>query len=522
MTKEELFNRYLDHQLSSEALIEFKKLLETEGGREEFYRYIKETTTIAHHLKQTSNEEFVVDEALTSLVQKSEQHLIQSLREKPIPVKEEIYFRSTLRPKHLLAFAALIFLSLGSLFFFEVIRVKEFTVQKDSGKAVARITKLNGVSNLKEGQWIKPGEVYLESGELELSFDSGARVLLQDKTKLLVEDENRAFLKSGILSAYVPKEAKGFVVNTAKASIVDLGTEFSVIAEDERIDIHVFTGQVEVISESSSLLVDEGKGASVAIKGRISEKLSKAASAVVRVDRSKIPLKSAFIYWPFENESGQGYKDQGNGGFGAFYDLTFGEKVPTLSSGKYGNGLVFSGKKEYLQSEFKGIGGASPRTISFWLKLPPDLNKGEHYAMVAWGKIAPTEKWQLGINLIGNNGVKGAIRTEFSKGYVVGVTDLRDGRWHHISSVFIGGDDADVATHVKHYVDGKLEGVSGYQAIKINTATSGEKSKPAFIGKYINHDKWYMRAAIDELYIFDRALTPAQITLLRDSELKPE
>ncbi|MCM8529520.1 MAG: FecR family protein, partial [Lentisphaeraceae bacterium] len=346
MTKEELFNRYLDHTLSTESLAEFKALLETESGRQEFHAYIKETTTISHHLKQSLGEEFVADEALSGLVQKSEQQLLQNLKDKPVSSKDEAHSRSSLRPKHLLSLVALMLFSLGSLFLFEGFRNSDSTIVTSSVKAVARVTKLSGVANFKVGDWIKPGEIILESGELELSFDSGAQVLLQGETRFTVEGENRAFLKSGILSAYVPKEAKGFIVNTSKASIVDLGTEFSLVTSDDQVEAYVFTGKVEVMSESSTLLINTEEGALVKLKGRIEKSVSEKAKLVTRVDRSKIPVKSAFIYWPFEDESGQGYKDKGNGGFGGFYDLTFGERVPGLSVGKYGKGLVFSGNKE--------------------------------------------------------------------------------------------------------------------------------------------------------------------------------
>ena len=164
-----------------------------------------------------------------------------------------------------------------------------------------------------------------------------------------------------------------------------------------------------------------------------------------------------------------------------------------------------------------GVSGSRPRTVSFWVKIPPNATKKENYSFVSWGNSkANGEKWQIGWNGLTESGTIGAIRTEFRNGYVVGETDLRDGRWHHIVSLFIGGDDADVATHVRHYVDGRLEAVTGFQRKRVSTNIDSINSKPVSFGRKMDGPKSFLKAKVDELYIIDAAVTPRQVRRLME------
>lgn len=522
MTNEELFNRYLSEDLDPQAQEKLKCFLSTTEGRQEFFQYMSESSQIGQYLKldEKCHEEDLV---FSDLVKRSEENLLKGLKVKAQPEIMEMSRQSKLRPKHLLYMSVL---ALASMVLFAVITNKPSKTLDSVPtlvNSVARVISLDGAANVQLGDWLNPGEIQLSSGKMELAFDSGARVLLQGAVDFRLETASRAFLHEGKITAYVPPEAKGFIINTEKGTIVDLGTEFAVsVDRDRKVDVHVLEGVVETsLAEGSDVKLLKANQ-SIRMSGGAFKKSLIPATSFERLRMQGPSLKTAYIYWPFENAENGILKDQGNSGFGDFYNLEFDDESISLQPGKFGNSLNLNGKAQYLTSTFQGIGGTAPRTISFWLKVPPNLKDGEHYAIIAWGRVAPTQKWQLGINFQRSNGVKGAIRTEFSKGYVVGTTDLRDGRWHHITSVFIGGDNADVATHVRHYVDGRLEGVSGYQPIKINTATTAPDSQPAFIGKYINRDGWYLRAAIDEMYIFDSALTPAQIVMLRDRQLEAE
>jgi len=74
------------------------------------------------------------------------------------------------------------------------------------------------------------GRTYdLASGLLEITYDTGAKVLLQGPVIYKAESANGGYLSLGKLTGKVEVEkAKGFLVRTPSAVVTDLGTEFGV------------------------------------------------------------------------------------------------------------------------------------------------------------------------------------------------------------------------------------------------------------------------------------------------------
>src|SRR6185369_968063 len=57
----------------------------------------------------------------------------------------------------------------------------------------------------------------------------------------------------------------------------------------------------------------------------------------------------------------------------------------------------------------------------------------------------------------------GALCAEQDNAAVVGRTNLRDGQWHHVAVLFLGGGkNAHDTVQVKQFVDGKLEGTGAF------------------------------------------------------------
>ena len=102
----------------------------------------------------------------------------------------------------------------------------------------------------------------ISRGLLRLDFSSGARVTIEGPAKLEVKDEMRVVLHQGVLTATIPESAIGFVVDTAAAQVVDLGTSFGVsVGEDGLTDVCVFDGEVEVTNQTDTTprVVREGQ-----------------------------------------------------------------------------------------------------------------------------------------------------------------------------------------------------------------------------------------------------------------------
>ena len=98
---------------------------------------------------------------------------------------------------------------------------------------------------LLHGQYLELGtEVSITEGLAQLTFETGAVVILEGPCRLAVAD-NAIDLSFGKISASVPQAATGFSVETPNSQVVDLGTEFGInVDQHGDTEIHVFRGEV--------------------------------------------------------------------------------------------------------------------------------------------------------------------------------------------------------------------------------------------------------------------------------------
>jgi hypothetical protein len=103
-----------------------------------------------------------------------------------------------------------------------------------------------GANPVSYGQSLEPGdEIRLESGIVQITFESGAKLLVTGPSDFVVDEAMQGTLNLGKLSAVVPRRASGFVVKTPSSNIVDLGTEFGIVVDEEgKSEVHVFEGEV--------------------------------------------------------------------------------------------------------------------------------------------------------------------------------------------------------------------------------------------------------------------------------------
>jgi hypothetical protein len=94
----------------------------------------------------------------------------------------------------------------------------------------------------------------LRSGFLEITYDTGAKVLLQGRVAYEVESTNGGYLPVGKLTGKVTtRAARGLTIRTPTVVVTDLGTEFGVlVAADHTSTVRVFKGVVEVKPTSMS------------------------------------------------------------------------------------------------------------------------------------------------------------------------------------------------------------------------------------------------------------------------------
>ena len=392
---------------------------------------------------------------------------------------------------------------------------------------LARIHSVEGDS-FSDGQWLEKG-AYTFKDKTALTFDSGVELNVEAGAELELLGSNEAILHGGKVQAHVPEVAIGFVLKTPSSDILDLGTEFAVqVDEQGATAVEVLIGEVELTpnaAEEQKLLLRKNERLHVQRSGVISREIQPLSPVDSLPNKLEI-RELAYVHWPFDDLvsglSSALSKPQRQDDLSARFmegkaKATDKNEGPELSYGVFGSALKLDGVNDLVETDYLGIDGAKPRTVSFWMRVPKKTQQGKNYAVVHWGNpTRKSEKWQIGWNALGHQGNLGAIRTEFKQGYVIGETDLRDGKWHHIVSLFIGGENADVATHVRHYIDGKLESVSGYQRAKIKTNIDDPHSRPVTFGRKLEGGSNYLKASLDELYIIEGAVTPGQIRKLKN------
>ena len=113
------------------------------------------------------------------------------------------------------------------------------------------------------GTPLTPGWLRIDAGTLQIEFLSGARLLVTGPAALRLDSENSAFLESGTASAYVPEPAHGFLLESPKLLVKDLGTSFGLkVGQGQETEVHCFDGSVELFTDAQRrnaqlLLADE-------------------------------------------------------------------------------------------------------------------------------------------------------------------------------------------------------------------------------------------------------------------------
>jgi hypothetical protein len=212
-------------------------------------------------------------------------------------------------------------------------------------------------------------------------------------------------------------------------------------------------------------------------------------------------------YWAFDE--GIGYISYDSSYYNHHGEL----HGPTWVAGKYGNALYFDGDDYIALNEVSDLKPDLPVTISAWIK-PSDFELSEDRQ-----QIFLNDHWkQTGIS--NYNGVRlsvtsnGEIITAFGDGgngpsgrrTKISDEKILINNWYHIVGVIIGPKDMDI------YINGKISG-GDY------TGSGGSlyyTNSPGRVGS--NSDNlYYFNGVIDELRVYDRALSENEINSLYEN-----
>ena len=148
-------------------------------------------------------------------------------------------------------------------------------------------------SPFQVGQRVVLERLEMNAGSLRFRISSGAVVDVEGPVALEFVSPMRMRLLRGNVTADVGSEAKGFVVDTASATVLDIGTRFGVsYGDDGSTDILVLQGEVQVYRagvpkspETRLASLYEGEGARMVSRDA---KIQRLQAAALRGDRLAI------------------------------------------------------------------------------------------------------------------------------------------------------------------------------------------------------------------------------------------
>lgn len=443
---------------------------------------------------------------------------------------------------NLLPLAAAVILG---IFFFARPAQRERTISGGASPVqfVARITGerdthwAKGSAAISRGAHLQRGQrLELTSGFAEITFDSGARVVVEGAASFEIGSAWDATLRHGTLKASVPPEAIGFRISNVAVEVVDLGTEFTMIADrNGAAEVLVLKGEVEAAPRTAVdevILLRENDSRRFAASGvsNIEDREKKFALFARPLELERFSPTISYVHWSFDESEGTVASAEVTSSAATAADAQLKIEhvdgmTPEHAAGAFGHALRFDGRTQ-AHGNFSGISSSSPRTIAFWVKVPEDAQLSDAYAMVAWTTALP----KLGSRPVGiswnrrpSEGPIGALRTDFGGGHAMGTTPLRDGKWHHIAVFFHASDEPSTPVQVKQYVDGRLES-STIVPNTIGPKLGGDAAvlDVVWLGYRLTGAKQRdrFRGEIDELFITDRALQPDEIvSLMKDNRL---
>ncbi|MCC6492432.1 MAG: FecR domain-containing protein [Pirellulales bacterium] len=371
------------------------------------------------------------------------------------------------------------------------------------------------------GTAMPQGAYELCRGIIELQSESGVVLTLEAPASFTLLDRQGVRIDRGRVAAHVPRQATGFRVEIPNGTVIDLGTDFAVDAvQGEKSEVHVFNGKVQInLSGSkargaSPLHLTTGEAASIDYATGMpsgidldEQRFLRNLASTPRTYTQRVLELQPAVYYPMEPASdGATLRDV------AFHradaKIFFGEPRKSVwAAGKVGLALE--------------LGGPAQRTYAVAPEYPQA--EGDELSVAAWVMAESRPRWgsiaknwagsdQWGQFHFGLHYDSGELEAHIqdSSGQEIMVKDsapipLRV--WHHVAFVADGK-----TLHLYRNgeeVDGKpsrqLRRDPRIKALAIGTKLNLKADAPD------SHDYNMWDGRLDELAIFNHALTPRQV-----------
>ncbi len=378
----------------------------------------------------------------------------------------------------------------------------------------------------------------LRAGLIEITYDSGAKTVLQGPVTYEVDSKNGGFLAVGKMTGkVVGKNGERFAVRTPTAIVTDLGTEFGIdVDANGTTTSHVFQGLVEVqvaglnhrgetrhLHQDETIVVEKKSGTQDPVF--VDQKID--PNIFVRVDQPPpsnratiLPIRQRWLshterlkqdpalvaYYTFESvrkDNPSVLPNLSAAGRALDAQIHGAEWVLGRLPGKYA--LLFhgpgSGDKVVLPEpdrfNFKG-----PFSLAVWFRVV-DFG-GAHEGLITKGDHA----WRFQQESEHNELTFGSNYGETLENGTPGKTAVNDRQWHLGVIVY---EPVGNTAQKRLYVDGQLDASSE------TPAPLNPTDAPVWIGSNSEREDRELQGWIDEVAIFSRALSAGDVQAMYEA-----
>ena len=497
--------KLLDGELDEEKFRALEThLLESEEARARFLEISDLHGLLYQRLGQTASEPSVI--SMDTVIQRQQRRILK---------------RSALAAAALLLIAGLVM---------SVIWMKQsapLLTFRHTNDAIFHTTHTDTKASSRSNVLAIGSRLYLSQGTVELTLKNGVQAIVRAPADLGLLEKDRIAQNEGIVRYVVPQSAVGFQVQTPELLVTDLGTEFGVVSSREQRDqVHLFKGKVEIESRKhlkTRELLTGVESKTIGSAGRFST-----IDSSPELFKESLNEKPPYLHLSFDQMEDDQFKISGNLPDLEELSATMVKKTDAshLVPGKVGNAIAFNAKGGYVQTNWEGISGTSPRSVAFWCKFPESSQTKKPAGFVAWGDHRTLgQKFVIVTNRDPDAGQVGAVRFDCGRGYAIGETDLMDGAWHHVAVVMGGQVDSSSGVNIQLFVDGEKEELTGFLPTQLETAAGINEDSWMSIGRYrLPGLAFYnlFEGSMDDLYVFSDILTRADIRQIMKDDWESE
>ncbi|UUO07210.1 FecR domain-containing protein [Blastopirellula sp. J2-11] len=390
--------------------------------------------------------------------------------------------------------------------------------------------------DLNQGDALRNGRYELSEGFAEITFDNDVEVVIESPADFEIVSDMKMVMHRGRISAIVSPAGEGFSVETPSIELTDFGTEFAVeVTPDRASEVHVFSGEVKVtpklaregmerlqLVSNQATRVRQTSGIPEGIDidlDRFLRRLNETPRQDIGYEQMMNELQPVMFFQMAPTLDGVSLSDQGSNHSAGILLKDRMVQAP-FKPGRIGSSLYLGGPGTGAYAKVPNYQPITTGaiTVCAWVKA----ESRPHWAAIAkqWSIEFDEQDLPSGLGGQFHFGLH-----EFAGGLEVQVRDrdknvikLREqeplplGQWQHVAFV-ADGQQLRLYRNGQEIASTECVGLAtdGPQSLGIGAKLSPDCTQPD------PQNPGYWHGRIDELAIFDRALSQEELTRLYEN-----